>query len=302
VRAVILYNPRSGKGRGEQVACNVGEMLRRRSFQIDMMGTEKETAEDFRWRAAACLNGADLMVVAGGDGTLHRSLPALAGSGVAVYHLAMGTENLFSRQFGMNGTVETLEKAVEAWSTQDVDLGAFSVNGAASEPFAIMCSVGPDASIVRKLDATRTGPISHLTYLGPILTELANPWLPRLAMEVDGETLEGRGMVVVANSRQYGMRLDPAERASMTDGLLDVVFAPAAGSLELGARVLGFRLRRHGKDVVYKQAKRVRVIVEADTPAFQVDGECGHAKPGRLVMDLEVLPKALKVLTSDTPP
>src|SRR5678815_1398252 len=107
----------------------------------------------------------------------------------------------------------------------DVDVGVVTIAGT-EVPFVLMCSLGPDASVMRRLDEARRGPISHLSYIRPILAELRDPCLPRVTIEVDGKrVVDGQtGMVVIANSRQYAIRIDPAYKASMTDGLLDMVF------------------------------------------------------------------------------
>src|SRR4051812_39041562 len=181
-------------------------MLQGRGVTVTMFATAREAADVFVGRLRAALVGADLLIVAGGDGTLHHTLPGVVGSGVPVYHLAMGTENLFARQFRMDRWPRTLEGAIAGWKVESVDVGLVSVHGTPSTwveltvegpeqtkvpvedqtHFVLCCGVGPDASIIRRLDAARRGPISHLSYLKPVLAELWNPWLPRLTIEVDG--------------------------------------------------------------------------------------------------------------------
>ncbi len=174
-------------------------MLQRRAHSVDLLATAKEPPDAFIARISAAISGADLLIICGGDGTLHHTLPAVVGSGVPVYHLAMGTENLFARQFGMDRLPDTLASAIDRWQVQAVDVGRLMI-GSASQPFVLMCSLGPDASVIRRLDEARRGPISHLSYLKPIAAELADLWLPRLTIDVDGQRLveNQQGMVVVA--------------------------------------------------------------------------------------------------------
>jgi diacylglycerol kinase family enzyme len=222
------------------------------------------------------------------------------GSGVAVYHLAMGTENLFAREFGMDRLPETLERAMAGGRVVEVDGGWVRVGiGDQGSPFVLMCSMGPDASVIRRLDERRDGPISHLTYVRPVAAEVLGPWLPRVTVEVDGEkVVEGRkGMVVVANSRQYALRIDPAHRASMSDGLLDVVFFPAGSGVSAFVALVRSKLRRHSRSVVYRQGREVRVCAEeSKRPALQIDGECRRVSPGALEIWAEVRARALRVL------
>jgi diacylglycerol kinase family enzyme len=87
-------------------------------------------------------------------------------------------------------------------------------------------------------------------------------------------------MVVVANSRQYGFRFDPAPIASMSDGLLDVVYFPVRSRLSFAATAFRTRLRRHlgGTGVIHRTGRAVRI--ECD-PAqrYQIDGDAAlHAQ------------------------
>jgi diacylglycerol kinase (ATP) len=300
VRAAILYNSASGRGMGERVAMGARQVLERRGVVVASLPTDREP--DFAARLRELLSGTDLLVVAGGDGTLHSSLAAVVGTGIPVYHLALGTENLFARQFGMDRTPQRLDRAIAAWRTLDVDTGEAAQGGQADRKFSLMGSVGADAAVIRTLHQTRRGPISHLTYLRPIAAQVLQPWLPRLCVEVDGKPLvsDAPGMVVVANSRQYGWRIDPAVNASMTDGLLDVVFFPASGKLgglRLARWVIWARFRRHlAAGAVYAQGRGVRVRTSGPRPCYQLDGECGDCPGDELALDFKVRERSLRVL------
>jgi diacylglycerol kinase family enzyme len=300
VRVVVLFNPNSGRGRGKRTAETVRLMLEDWGAEVSLFATAKEPRDAFRERLGGALAGANLLIVAGGDGTLHHTLPAVVGSSVAVYHLAMGTENLFAREFGMDGDPKTLARALDRGRVDGVDVGMLRVNGDdAPTPFVLMCSVGPDASVIRRMDRVRKGPISHLSYLKPIAAELMNTSLPRFTIEVDGRrVVEHRvGLVVVANSRQYAWRIDPAHRASMSDGLLDVVFLPCERGVVALASLLKSKSGKPDEAMVYEQGRSIRVRAEhPDHPAVQVDGEHSPAEEGPLDLRLDVQPAGLRVL------
>jgi diacylglycerol kinase (ATP) len=299
VRFVVLFNPNSGRGRGKRVAEDLRARLESRG-EVSLVATAKEPPEAFRARLGSAIAGTDLLIVAGGDGTLHHALPAVVGSGAAVYHLAMGTENLFAREFGMDGVIGTLERAVERWRVVDVDvgmvgLGAFGV----PSPFVLMCSVGPDASVIRRIHETRSGPIRRSTYLGPMAVELLAARLPRLTIDVDGRRAveDRRGMVVVANSRQYARRVDPAHRASMTDGLLDMAFFPCASGPGAAVHLARALLRRPAPSVVYRQGREVAIVSQGPRPPdLQVDGEYRRVMGAPLELRATVRPGAMRVL------
>jgi len=305
MKIVLLVNPASGKGRGIAAADEIAAALRAHDTRI-VTTRASDHSGHMAWLTKELSDGgADLCVVIGGDGTMNAALPALLECQVAVYHAAMGTENLFAREFDMRPRDgETLGAkivgAVARHKVIEVDIGTVWIEevretGAAVSPqptrlgqprdgvvvFALMASLGPDAGVVRRLSAARKGPITHRSYLGPIFQEMRSPYLPRVSIQVDGRSVVDaeRGMVVVANSRQYALRMNPAYRASMTDGLLDVVFFPAQGALQTVQWLFAARLGSRGRDegLTYVQGKHVRINAEAldsgHHHALQVDGD-----------------------------
>lgn len=242
------------------------------------------------------------LFIVGGDGTVHRTLDVASRHDRAIYHVPMGTENLFSREFGMTGDLDLAVRSLNRPRVRTIDLTSCTHEGVAPTTFALMCSVGPDAGVIRRLTARRTGPIRHASYVVPIAHELFDLRLPPLTIEADGSTLVAHepGMVVVANSRQYAMRLDPAPMAEMSDGLLDVVFFPARSRVELLTHLLAARLRRaiEQPGVIHRRVREVRLTSpEANTP-YQLDGEAGRTVPDapRLDLRVRVLPAAARVL------
>src|SRR5688572_2084966 len=172
----------------------------------------------------------DLLVVVGGDGAVRLAAASASRAGVPIYHFPSGTENLFAREFGMNQSKKLLISAIEQFEVRSVDVGV--ANGLL---FLSMVSVGYDAEVVHDLAARRGDSISHLSYVIPILTQLKRWQPPHLEVTVDGKPVSETcpGFVVVANSKHYGWQLNPAGRASMSDGLLDVAYFPACSRREL---------------------------------------------------------------------
>lgn len=289
MRILIVCNLQSGRGRAAVVASAFEAALRQAGHGARTL----TVATDHRTDVGAALRDsrAEVLAIIGGDGTVHGALDAAIGARVAIYHVPLGTENLFARQFGMDRSPVTLVRALEWGSVQAVDVG--ECNG---EVFALMCGVGPDAGVIHRVSRARLGSISHLSYVRPIVAEIIRPRLARLTITVDGERVaEGRrGLAVVANSRCYAMRLDPARGASMTDGVLDVVFFPARSGLGVlgwaGAARLGLHGRR--RTLTYRTGRAVRIESDGAVPC-QLDGEAvGHGMP----LTIRVRAGALRVL------
>jgi diacylglycerol kinase family enzyme len=148
--------------------------------------------------------------------------------------------------------------------------------------------------------------------------ELARAWKPsQLAWLIDGEREElGPGLVVVGNLREYGVRLNPTPDAEPDDGLLDVVYLPARGALDLLPWVPLLRLGLAGKvpfasaDYRARRGQHITLVASPDAK-LQLDGDAaadapiasGRATPseglgasGTVVRQFWTEPGALRVL------
>lgn len=230
----------------------------------------------------AAIIGADATVVAGGDGTVLSVAPACAAAAVPIYHLPAGNENLFAREFGMDANPARLARALQRGRTTTCDVGRCGWSGAGhassplpSRPFLLMASVGPDAGVVHRLHACRTRAVGHRAYAMPIVEELAGPAVSRVRVWCEGDPrpeIDGRGMLVVANCRQYALRIDPCPEANPGDGLLDACFIPAETAVDALAALVRLRLRCGGGDIVRARAARMAVAIEPSA-RLQLDGE-----------------------------
>jgi diacylglycerol kinase family enzyme len=139
-----------------------------------------------------------------------------------------------------------------------------------------MASVGFDAEVVHELAQRRGGAIRHSTYIKPILRTMRTWSPPCVSVAVDGRDVVSRqsGMLVVANSRQYGWRIDPASPADMGDGLLDMVFLPARTLLDVLLWVARCRTGRQFRSGGAMHVRGRRFVVQSDrSHHFQLDGD-----------------------------
>lgn len=267
MRIVIVYNPRSGRAKADSLSEVFVRALRSEGHDVERIAL----AHGGPAVTAQSLAGAGLLMVLGGDGTMHSMLPPAVDSGTPVYHVPLGTENLFAREFGMTRNLRRLCAAVSRGESRVIDLGECG-----GRPFAIMASSGPDASVIHRLDAARNGAITHFSYAPHIWAEFMDPRLPPLTVECDGEVIarDQPGAVVVANLRQYALRIDPAHEATPNDGLLDVVLFPARSAWGVVWWQAKSRVRLHRRDarLIYRRAHEVRVTSVVQLPV-QIDGE-----------------------------
>jgi diacylglycerol kinase family enzyme len=208
----------------------------------------------------AVVAGAALVVAAGGDGTVRACAEGLAGTGVPLAVVPLGTANLIARALGVPGRAERALEVAFGGRDQVIDLGR--VTDAAGTgtrtgtggdgtrgdgfAFAAMAGIGLDAAVVgaaRPYVKRRLGWVAYALAGAPRLGWPASGF----TIGIDGAApLRRRARcVVVANAGLLpgGFTLLPAAR--LDDGLLDVgVLAPGGGWdwLRLGGQVLGRRV------------------------------------------------------------
>jgi diacylglycerol kinase family enzyme len=125
-----------------------------------------------------------------------------------------------------------------------------------------------------------------------------------LRVSIDGRrVVDGvQGMLVVANCRQYALRMNPARHAAMTDGLLDVAFMPCRSVSGAAGWAVRCRLGRQAshRDFVSGRGREVHMECCGGGPGLpcQIDGESvrpasGPATAFTVSVDPGVLPVLL---------
>ena len=125
-------------------------------------------------------DGADLLFVWGGDGTVQRSIDAMGGSETPLAILPAGTANLLATNLGIPQDIEQAVLIGLRGERRKLDVGRF--NG---ERFAVMAGAGFDAAMIRQADGTLKDRFGRTAYVWTGSQNLrAKPFKAKI--EVDG--------------------------------------------------------------------------------------------------------------------
>lgn len=127
MRVVVILNTSAGSLLGvEDAEATIAHAFAERGFDATF---EPDDGRDLPARMdAAVAHGADAVVVGGGDGTIACAVQRLAGTGVALAVLPLGTANLFARDLGMPlDDIGAAVRAIAGGSVRTIDVG--EVNG-----------------------------------------------------------------------------------------------------------------------------------------------------------------------------
>jgi diacylglycerol kinase (ATP) len=246
--------------------------------------------------------GLDVILVFGGDGTVHRHLGALAQLGIPVLVVPAGSGNDFARALGLRRVRDSLRArqrlAAGGSNVRTIDLGVITPLGSAGEAdgpdryFACAAGVGLDGEIARRANALPRWMRRHGGYalsLAPALLGFRAFGL-KLSMEqadAAGGAAQQREQTVVAavfaNTPVYGGGMKIAPRAKMDDGQLDVCLIGDIGKLKLLGVFPSVYFGRHTgiREVAYFGARRIRVETERAMDIY-ADGEYVCRTPVRV--------------------
>lgn len=242
--------------------------------------------------------GADLLVAAGGDGTLRDVASALAGGPLPLGVLPGGTANVFAREMGIPAAPEAAAWALVEGVERPLDLGRVTLPDGRWGRFIIAAGLGLDGAI---LGATRAG-LKRL--VGPVAIAVAAVvvapgWRTRrVRVTVDGQIgWEGPAwQLIVGNTRLYANLVWPSPRARPDDGLLDLCLLPAAPMPRLARLGVEVAVRRipPADGVVWLVGRSLRVeVLDGELP-LQLDGTPVRG-PGVTAATVVAEPAALRV-------
>jgi YegS/Rv2252/BmrU family lipid kinase len=240
--------------------------------------------------------GVDLVVVAGGDGTIRVVAEVLTGTGVPLAVLPQGTGNLLARNLDLPLDVDTALDAVVHGEDRAVDVGRLSDPGGACDGsiFTIMAGAGFDAAMMQEAPEGLKHAVGWPAYLLGGLRGLRRAHA-RIDVSLDGAPPRRARVrtVLIANvgSLQGGLRLAPDARPD--DGLLDVILVSprrVTDWIVLLVRGLTGRGREDRRLRTY-QVRRVRIRMHRPQPR-QIDGDLiadsteltAEVEPGALVV------------------
>ncbi|MFE2515714.1 diacylglycerol kinase family protein [Streptomyces mirabilis] len=223
----VIFNPTvTGKADREKLLRILEQHGHRAPAFIETTADDPGTGQ----AAGAVRDGATLVVVCGGDGTVRAAADALAGSGIPLVVVPCGTGNLLARNLGLPLTPVTALDAALSGTPHRLDLGRIEGDGLAPTHFAAMSGAGLDAAMLEHTDDRAKSAVGWPAYLLAVIGSLSTPRM-RLTVRLDDAPVLHRTarMVLVANvgTVQGGLTLLPAARPD--DGLLDLLILDPRG-------------------------------------------------------------------------
>ncbi len=292
-RAAIIYNPVARKlSRSQHLLQRTIDSLKQQGVEASLVGTTgpgSASAQAKKQIDAGC----DLILAAGGDGTINEVAHGMLHTGVPLGIIPGGTANVLAREahipINMLASVRDLSKMTPT----RIAVGTLRIGNFEQRPFLCMAGVGFDAEIVTHVNLDLKAALGKLAYYIGGFSQVFRP-LTEFEVTIDGKNYEA-SFVLVSRVRNYGGDLEIARGASLLRNEFQVVlfrgkhafrYLPylAAVSLRCAERVSGCTFV-YGRSVTCKTPNGESIFA-------QVDGELA----GKLPISVELVPDALTLL------
>ena len=232
-RVLVIYNPAAGRNRQRRLS-TVLDLLEEQVCSVTLRETRRRgDAEVFAREARA--DEWDVIVAAGGDGTINEVVNGMVGNGAQAPMLAiipLGTANVMACEIGLDAQ----DPAQIAATIADGPAARVHLGVANGRHFVLMAGVGLDAHVVAGVNTTLKRHTGKFAYVVESFRQAMGYDFPALQIRADGKTYEGR-MAVACKGRHYGGPFIAAPGADLEKPDLQICIMPKkgmAGALRYG--------------------------------------------------------------------
>jgi diacylglycerol kinase (ATP) len=290
----IIYNPVAGKNKGLQSIKNLSDELLKNGHLLHRFATGK-ARDAFDETEKAISSEYELIIAAGGDGTINEVASALAKnhSSIPLGIFQFGTVNDFATHLNITNDPIKFAKMVEKMNVIPIDLGkangSFFINVAAGGSLTNVAHETPkEMKAVFGRNAYYLNIVKDLTEKGLCVTNFT-------IIADDIELTDDFYLFLVSNSPSVGGFSNLAPEAEIQDGLLDCVFVKESSFISNVEVFIGVLTGDHvdHDSVLYFKTKNIKIINNSKKDIeYDIDGEYG----GKLPLEIEVVPSAINII------
>lgn len=295
MRRCVIFNPTARGDKAKRFRRHLDEIATQAVLKLTTSSGDAR-----RLAAEAVMEGFEVVVAAGGDGTLNEVLNGIGDAQDGFERarlgvLPLGTVNVFARELALPTKLEQAWKIILQGRESRIDLPSvsFSANGKEQcRYFAQLAGAGLDARAVELVKWQVKKAIGPLAYVLAGLHAVMGP--PSKITAKSQATSATGGLVLIGNGRLYGGQFNLFPKADLRDGVFDICVFP---------RVDWITLARCGPGLLFSgtvpasvttlfQSGSLTLTSDVKTP-LQVDGEL----IGHLPATFSIAPAKLRIIT-----
>ena len=289
---IVFINPISGTRNKKEIRLFIEKKLSELNFSYQILLTDENGKYSFLKEKIERENITDV-IICGGDGTVNQITAYLQKSPVNVGIIPLGSGNGLAFTAGIAKDPKKALDIILNGKASFVD--AFMINDHYS---CHLCGLGFDAQVSH--DFARQAKRGPSTYIKQTIKNFFKAKPYSFKVTANGNTFCTKAFFLsIANSNQFGNRILIAPKASLSDGLLDIVIVNKAGKLglifKLIRQILSGKIasvRNTDNAIHYFHTKKISIL-NIDNAPFHIDGEPMETAPH---FEVEIIEKAFLLL------
>jgi len=238
--------------------------------------------------------GADLIVAAGGDGTINEVVEGMVHSRVPLAILPAGTANVLAMEMKLGSRLERVAERLEECRPQRIPVGRLVCDGGrVDRHFMLMAGIGLDAHIVYNVNAAIKARVGKLAYWVAGWSLLGKR-LGQFSVEVGGHRREC-SFALISKVRNYGGDFEIARSVNIIDDEFELVLLEGRNTLRYVKYFTGMVLNNLAamKGATVLRSDRITVCCPSDPRIYvQIDGEFA----GKLPAEIRIVRDAITLL------
>jgi len=285
--AALIVNTRSR--RGAELFDQALDALKAESFNLVAIYPVRHPDELIATVERALAEGAELIILGSGDGTVSEVVDSLAHHKAILGFLPLGTTNNFARTLSIPLTVDGAIKTLHTGKVAKVGLGLVD-----DDYFANVAAIGLSASIAKMVTNTQKRWLGRSAYLVTGIRAIARQRPFKATFKTAEGTLKdiSAWQIVIANGKFHAGR-ELSKNAHIAKERLTVYYVEGASRWQLISALIGYWLGTDAqlKHVTYFETSSIEIKTEP-IQRLEIDGELKAETPIRV----RLAPAALKVI------
>lgn len=281
--AHIIFNPTAG-ARKRDLLERVIRRLNRAGVEVTLDET-KGPGHATQLAAAAARHGiADVIVAAGGDGTINEVARGLLGQGTPLGIIPLGTANVLAIELGLKPREGDIADMLLSGPAQLIGTGLID-----NRIFLLMVGIGFDGEVVHDIDARMKRVFGKAAFVWSGLKLWFKGPGRDISLKVDGQE-KHCAWAVVSNARHFAGPYVLAPDAHIEDPGLTLTLFKSRGRLAFARYFIALGLGRvqRLKDVEIMHPRRIEAVSPQGLPV-EVDGDARGALPQTIAMGVQFL-------------
>ena len=288
---ILIANPAAHRASNKKVA-TASYYLQSKGYEVEVIFTHSRGDAEHLARESL-LRQPSLIIAAGGDGTFNEVVNGIAGTGIPMGILPLGTTNVLARELHIPENVQAaIEKALRK-NPHSISLGKITLTDSSpniSRYFILMAGIGYDAMAVYGTNEVLKQFSGQGAYLYSGMKTLVKFHPSLLTFTADGKHYEGYSGII-GNAAKYGGAFSVTPDADLSDPVLHLCIFKGRKRVDIARYVFGVLTGTHLKyrDIEYLRAKHIVINGRAH---IQLDGDYFGMTPAKV----EVAPNALNLI------